>query len=129
MEVVTAGDIGADFESHPSIDLESEADRSGRLVLAEGGAVVGRHGDVNTGDKRRPDVDVLVALVNRRNGGVIGDLLAAVGGEDVELVVVDADLVVGVTGVNGYLFFKDMYYWKLTSIQVGLFSYQKMHKE
>lgn len=41
-----------------------------------------------------------MALVSGGQSGGEGDLLAAVGGEDLEAVVVDADAVVGVVGVE-----------------------------
>lgn len=54
-------------------------------------------------DEGGPDVDLLVALVGGGDGGAEGDLLAVIGGVDVEPVVVDADLVVGVSGGEGHL--------------------------
>lgn len=44
-----------------------------------------------------------MALINRRNNGVVGDLLVVVGGVGVELVVVNTDPGVGIAGVDGNL--------------------------
>ncbi|KZV15914.1 hypothetical protein F511_29086 [Dorcoceras hygrometricum] len=73
------------------------------LHLGECDSVVRRDRDVAAVDERRPYVDVLVALVDRRDDGVEGDLLVAVGGVNVQLIVVDADSGVGVAGVDGDL--------------------------
>lgn len=73
------------------------------LVLAEGEAIVRRHRDGGAVDERRPDVIVLVALVDGRDDGGVSDLLVVIGGVDFHSVVVDADLGVGVVGVDGDL--------------------------
>lgn len=103
VDVVTAGGVGADLKTDSSVNLDEEHHCSIGLVLGEGDAVERSHRDVDAGDERRPDVDVLVALVNGGYGGVVGDLLALVGGVGVELVVVDAELVVWVAGDDGDL--------------------------
>lgn len=64
---------------------------------------VGSHRDGVAVEERRPNGDVFVALVGCREESGEGDLLAAVGGVDVEAVVVDADAFVGVAGGEGDL--------------------------
>lgn len=103
VEVIATGNEGADFPPNAAVDLNNKVDGAGGLVLGEGDAVVGGDGDVGAVEERGPDVDVLVALVDGRDGGVVGDLLAAVGGVDVHVVVVDADARVGVARVDGDL--------------------------
>lgn len=103
VEVVAAGDEGADLPLNAAVNLNGHFDAAVSLVLGEGEAVVGGDGDVVAVDKRGPDVDVFVALVDGVDDGVVGDLLVVVGAVDVELVVVDADLGVGVAGVDGDL--------------------------
>lgn len=101
--MVAAGDEGADLPLNAAVNFDGHFDAAVSLVLGEGEAVVGGDGDVVAVDKRRPDVDVFVALVDGVDDGVVGDLLVVVGAVDVELVVVDADLGVGVAGVDGDL--------------------------
>lgn len=96
--MVTAGDEGADFPPDSAVGLERDHDDAVSLVLHKGDGVKRRDGDLVAVDKRRPDVDVLVALVGLRDSGPVRDLLVVVNGEDVEAVVVDSDLVVGVSG-------------------------------
>lgn len=103
VEMVTTGDEGTDFPTNPTIDLDIDKDRTGGLVLLQCLGVVGSDRDVGSVDERRPDVDLLVALVCRRYGCTVRDLLVPVGGVDVEPVVVDADLVVRVPGRYGDL--------------------------
>ncbi|GER41841.1 hypothetical protein STAS_18573 [Striga asiatica] len=101
VDMVAAGDEGTDPPLDPAGDLDGEADGAGGLVLAEGEAVVGCDGDVVAVEERGPDVEVMVALVDGRDGGGVGDLLAVVGGVGGEAVVVDADSGVGVVGGGG----------------------------
>nr|GMD86721.1 hypothetical protein F511_29086 [Ipomoea batatas] len=103
VEVVTAGGEGPDSPLNAAVKFNGDPNGAGVLVLTEVGAVKRRNGDVIAVDKRGPEVSVLVALVYRRDNGVIGDLLVVVGGEGVELVVVDADAAVGVVGGDGDL--------------------------
>lgn len=101
--MITAGDEGSDLPLNAAVNFDGHFDGAVRLVLGEGEAVVGGDGDVVAVEKGGPDVDVLVALVDGGDDGVVGDLLVVVGGEGVEFVVVDADLGVGVAGVDGDL--------------------------
>lgn len=103
VEVVLPGDEGADLPADAAIGLEDEVDGADGLVGGELDGVEGGDGDEVAVDEGGPDVDVLVALVGGGDAGPVGDLLAAVDGEDVEAVVVDADLVVGVAGGEGDL--------------------------
>lgn len=103
VEVVSSRDEGSHLPPHAAVDLDDEADGAAGLVLGEGQAVVRRHRDGGAVDEGGPDVDVLVALVDGGDDGVVGDLLAPVGGVDVEAVVVDSDAGVGVPGVDGDL--------------------------
>lgn len=101
--MISAGDEGPDFPSDPSVDLDQELHGPTGLVLAERDGVVRCDGYLVAVYEGGPDVDVLVALVGGGDGGAEGDLLAPVGGVDVEPVVVDADLIVGVSGGEGDL--------------------------
>ncbi|KAA8516802.1 hypothetical protein F0562_017088 [Nyssa sinensis] len=91
------------FPSHPSIELDQQQHGPVGLVLAEGDAVVRSHRHVRPVDERRPDVDVFVTFVSGWNGGHVCDLLAVVGGEDVEFIVVNPDVIVRVSGGDGDL--------------------------
>lgn len=101
--MVTTGDKRTDFPTNPTVDLDDQKDRTGGLVLAQCDGVEGSDRDVGAVDERRPDVDLLMALVGRRYGRTERDLLVPVGWVDVEPVVVDSDLVVGVPGRYGDL--------------------------
>ncbi|CAH9079906.1 unnamed protein product [Cuscuta europaea] len=103
MEVVPPRDDSPDSPLDAAVNLDGDRDGADILVLTEIGAVERRDGDVVPGNKRRPEVRVLVALVNGRDDGVVGDLLVMVGGVDVEVVVVDSDAAVGVVGGDGDL--------------------------
>ncbi|KAL1821213.1 hypothetical protein ACET3Z_016082 [Daucus carota] len=103
MNMIPTRSEGSNFPSHPSIHLDHQQYIPAGLILAQRHPVVRRHRDVGAVDKRRPDVGVFVALVGGEDGGEVSDLLAPVGGEDVELVVVDSDFAVGVSGVDGDL--------------------------
>lgn len=101
--MVPAGDEAANFPSHASVHLDHESDGTVGLVLRQGGAVVRSHRDVGAVNKGRPNVGVFVALVDGLDGGEVGDLLAVIDGVGVEIVVVDADFAIRVTGGNGDL--------------------------
>ncbi|RXH81415.1 hypothetical protein DVH24_034836 [Malus domestica] len=101
--MVPTGYEGADFKPDPAVYLDEHKNRPGILVLPESDGVVRCDGDLGAVDKRRPDVDVLVALVHRRDERRERDLLRTVRGVDVKLVVVDAELVVRVSGGDGDL--------------------------
>lgn len=103
VEMITAGDEGANLPPHAAVDLDDQVDGAAGLVLGEGDAVVRSHRDGVAVDEGRPDVVILVALVDGGDDGVIGDLLVVVGGVDVHPVVVDADAGIGVAGVDGDL--------------------------
>lgn len=102
-DAVVIGGPAADLPPEAAVDLDEEVDESVGLVLGEGVAEVRGDGDEGAGEVRRPDVDVLVALVDAREAVGGGDLLVLVGGVDVEAVVVDADAVVRVSGGDGDL--------------------------
>ena len=101
--MVTPRDKRSDLPFDAAVNFNGELDGAVGLVLGEGEAVVGGDRDVVAVEKGGPDVDVLVALVDGRDDGVVGNLLAVVGGEGVEFVVVDADAGVGVAGEDGDL--------------------------
>ncbi|PON97416.1 hypothetical protein TorRG33x02_068830 [Trema orientale] len=101
--MVTARDEGAHLPTHPAVDIEVEEDGAVTLVLGQREGVERGDGDEVAVNKRRPDVDVLVALVGGRDSGAVGDLLVVVDREDVEPVVVDPDLVVRVARGDGDL--------------------------
>lgn len=96
VEVVAAGDEGADLPADPAVSFDGDEDVTRRLVLAEAEEVEGRDGDVGAVDKRRPNVDLFVALIGGGDGGAEGHLLAPVSDVGFEAVVVDSDVVVRV---------------------------------
>lgn len=98
--MILAGNEGADFPSDPSINLEHQRDDPTRLILSQGQGIVRGHGDGVTVNVRRPNVDLLVALISGRKGGLVSDLLAMVSGVKVKLVVVNTDSVIRVSGGN-----------------------------
>lgn len=101
--MILAGNEGADFPSDPSINLEHQRDDPTRLILSQGHSIVRGHGDGVTVNVRRPNVDLLVALISGREGGLVSDLLAMVSGVKVKPVVVNTDSVIRVSGGNGDL--------------------------
>ncbi|KZV43207.1 hypothetical protein F511_39939 [Dorcoceras hygrometricum] len=103
VKMVTAGGERTDLPFHAAVKLDYHRDGAVIQRHREVGPVVRRHRDVGPVDKRRPNVDILVALVDRRDGGEVGDLLAVVGGVDVHPIIVDADFGVGVSGEDGDL--------------------------
>lgn len=103
MEMVPAGDEGPNSPFNTAIDLDNQPNRSIGFILAEGNAVVWRHGDITSVNEWRPDIDVLVALVHRRNDGVVGNLLVVVGGVYFHFLVVNADSGIRVSRVDGDL--------------------------
>lgn len=98
VEVVAAGDEGADLPADPAVSSDGDEDGTRSLVLAEALEVEGCDGDVGAVDKGRPNVDLFVALIGGRDGGAEGDLLALVSDVGFEAVVVDSDVVVRVAG-------------------------------
>ncbi|RDX61727.1 hypothetical protein CR513_60021, partial [Mucuna pruriens] len=103
INMVASRDPSADLPLDPSVDLYVDQDDAGGLVLLQRGEHEGRDGDGVGEEEGRPDGEVAVALVGVGEGGGEGDLLAPVGGIDVEFVVVDADAGVGVVGGEGGL--------------------------
>ncbi|KAH0469302.1 hypothetical protein IEQ34_002534 [Dendrobium chrysotoxum] len=101
--MVLIGDPAADLPPETTDDLDINKNESGVLILSYGVNKVRRDGYGDTGEERRPDVDVVVALVAGGKAGGDGDLLVFVLGEDIETVVVDSDSIVGVSGVDGDL--------------------------
>lgn len=101
--MVGAGDPSTDLPSELADDLDVDEEESGVFVLADRGRQVGSDRDSNAGEERRPDVNVVVALVAGGETSGTGDLSVFVFGEDVETIVVDADAVVGVARGDGDL--------------------------
>jgi len=91
------------FPSHPSISFDQQHHGPGALILCERFGVIGRDRNAVAVDVRGPNVDVFVALIGGWDLRTECDLLVAVNGIDIELVVVDADLVVWVARREGDL--------------------------
>ncbi|KAG2560193.1 hypothetical protein PVAP13_8KG074351 [Panicum virgatum] len=102
-DVVVAGGPAADLPADAAVDPDLHDEVPVGDVLPHGVGEERREGDVRAGQDGRPDVDVAVALVHRREPGRERDLLVLVGGVDVEAVVVHADAAVGVVGGDGEL--------------------------
>ena len=102
-DVVVTGGPATYLPPEPTVDLDVEEEESVGLVLGEGVAEIRGDGDEGAGEVRRPDVDVLMALVEAGDAVRRSDLLVLVGGVDVQTVVVDADAIVGVSGGDGDL--------------------------
>lgn len=96
MELVPAGYDVPDLPPDPSFDFNQQQQSSGVPVLIQRRTDERSHWHGGAGDKRRPNVDVLVALVEARDDGPESDLLVPVDGVDAEVVVVDSDAAVGV---------------------------------
>ncbi|KZV48980.1 hypothetical protein F511_09576 [Dorcoceras hygrometricum] len=103
MQMVPPRNKGPHFPSHSAVEFDHHGHSAAGLVLAEGNAVVRRHRDGVAVDERGPDVYVLVALIDWRDGGEVRDLLVVVGGVNVHPIVVDADPRVRVAGADGDL--------------------------
>lgn len=97
VEVVAAGDEGADLPTNPTLGSDGDEDVTVTLVLAEAEEIERRDGDVGAINKRRPNIDLFMALICRRDGGSVRDLLAPVGHEGFEAIIVNTDAVVRVT--------------------------------
>lgn len=89
--------------SHPPPQPDHDHHVPVALVLGQLSRVVGRDRDGDAVEEGRPHVDVIGILVGRRDAGAERDLLVLVGGVDVQAVVVDGDVVVGVVGGDGDL--------------------------
>ncbi|KAJ4705382.1 hypothetical protein OWV82_022168, partial [Melia azedarach] len=92
-----------DFPSHPSINLEHQRYNPTGLILGQRNSIVRRHRHRVSVHIRRPDVYFLVALISSRQRSAVGDLLVTISSIEVELIVVDADFVIRVTGRDGDL--------------------------
>lgn len=103
MKMVMTGCNRPYFPFHTAVNFKVEPNAAVLLVFGESRAVIGSNRYVIAHNKRRPDVDVFVALVYRRNLGVIRNLLVVVGGVNIHLVVIYAYVAIGITGVNGGL--------------------------
>ncbi|CAH9068431.1 unnamed protein product [Cuscuta epithymum] len=101
--MVMSGDDGPHPPLNSPYNPDGEQDGAVSPVQGQRVAVEGRNGDVAAVNKRRPNVDALVALVDRRDVGVESDLLVVVRGVGPEPVVVNADVAVGVPGDDGDL--------------------------
>jgi hypothetical protein len=95
-EVVVVRDPAADLPADAAVDLDLEDEVPRLAVLAERVGEVGREGHVGTGQHRRPDADVAVALVRGRQRRRHRELLVLVRRVHVEAVVVDPDALVRV---------------------------------
>lgn len=102
IDVISTRNPSTHLPSKPSNNLDVEQERPGGQILIQGNGQVGNHW-LGADQEGRPVVDTLVILVGGRQICELGDLLATVGGVDVELVVVDTDLVIGVARGNGHL--------------------------
>lgn len=103
VKMVMAGGESPHLPLDTAVELDQHHHHAVFQRHREFGAVIRGHRDVDPVDKRRPDVDVLVALVDRRDGGEVSDLLVVVGGVDVHPVIVNADFRVGIAGEDGDL--------------------------
>ncbi|GLT90106.1 hypothetical protein SLE2022_080580 [Rubroshorea leprosula] len=101
--MVPAGGKAPDLPPHSPVSFDQQRHAAAALFLIQQDGVEGSDGYVCAADKRRPDIDFVGALERRRDCSGEGDLLAVVGGVNVELVVVDAGSVVGIAGFDGDL--------------------------
>ncbi|CAH9117784.1 unnamed protein product [Cuscuta europaea] len=99
--------VSGDDSPHPPLNSpynpDGEQDGAVSPIQGKRVAVEGRNGDVVAVNKRRPNIDLLMTLVDRRDIGVESDLLAVVRSVGLEPVVVNADVAVGVPGDDGDL--------------------------
>lgn len=96
--MVPAGDKRSDLPPHAAVNFNGDQNGAGGLILAERGGIVRRDRYGSSVNKRRPNVDLVVALISRRNLRPERDLLIVVGGVGIEFVVINADFVVGIAG-------------------------------
>lgn len=101
--MVAAGLPVADLPPQPPLDLHPEEEEAVGLVLGESIHEERRYRDAIAAQVRGPRVDVLVPLVEGRDGGCQRDLLVVVGGVDVQALVVDAHPVVRISRRQGHL--------------------------
>lgn len=83
--------------TNSSVNSNGSKEITVRLILRESLKVKRSNGNFGAVNRRRPNVDFFVTLVGRWYGGSVSDLLATVGDVGVETVVVDADVVVGIS--------------------------------
>lgn len=102
-EMVSTRDPSPNLPFEPSINLDTEEEKTNGLILLKREGEVRRDGNRRAIKKRRPYVYILMALVGRKNDSRCSNLLVVVRCVDEEAVVVDADPVVGVAGVEGDL--------------------------
>ncbi|CAK9180592.1 unnamed protein product [Ilex paraguariensis] len=103
MKIVTSGCDAPNFESDPSINLDQQSNAPTSLFLAQRRTVVRsnwNHIPINEG---RPNVSILVTLINGLYADSISDLLAAISGVDGESVVVNSDIIIRVSRNDGDL--------------------------
>ena len=100
LQVVVTGDPCPDLPPETPLRLDIDQKEPRLAVWDEGDGEVRRHGDGGAVQIGRPHDNIVVALVagGERRGG--GDPLSLVGCKGVELVVVYADAVVEVAGVE-----------------------------
>ncbi|TVU26802.1 hypothetical protein EJB05_29366, partial [Eragrostis curvula] len=102
-DVVVAGGPAADLPPDAAVDLDLHDQVPVGDVLGQCVGEVGRERDVGAGQHGRPDVDVAVALVHRRQRRAQRHLLVLVRRVDVQAVVVHAHAAVRVAGGDGHL--------------------------
>lgn len=103
VQVVLAGEPRAHLPFDTAVDLDVQQHRPDVQVLLQSHHQSRRDRHGSTVQERRPHRVVLVALVGGGQHSGERDLLASVGGVDVELQVVDSDAVHAVFGGDGYL--------------------------
>uniref|UniRef100_A0A1J3HPP9 Uncharacterized protein n=1 Tax=Noccaea caerulescens TaxID=107243 RepID=A0A1J3HPP9_NOCCA len=96
--MILPGNKSPNFPPHSAVSTDDQRNDAVISVAIKTNGVERSDGNGGSVDKRRPYVDFFVSLISRRDRCSESDLLAPVSGVDVETVVVDADLVVGVPG-------------------------------
>lgn len=96
IEMVMARNESTNLPPNPAVNLNDDKDVTVILVLAQPQEVIRSNRNIGSVNKRRPNINLLVTLVRRRNSGTVRYLLATVGNVGVEAIVVYSDFVVGV---------------------------------
>lgn len=102
-QVITPRNKRPNFPSNPAVNSHVNQHRPRQLIMVQRLRQVRRHWHGGAVQERRPHRDVLMALVGGLQPYRRSDLLAVVGGVDVETVVVNADSAVRVAGGEGDL--------------------------
>lgn len=101
--MITSRNKGANFPSDPSIDFDRHLNASTSLVCAQWFANKRSYWNASTWYKWWPNIHALVPLIGRRYVSVVSDLLATIGGINIEFVIVYAYIVVGISRWDGDL--------------------------